>query len=64
VDPVPDPLPLRKSGSAGNRTRTSGSVARNSDNMIPILPERIKNPLLCYTSFKYRVIEPHLVERR
>jgi hypothetical protein len=30
-DPVPDPLLLRKSGSAGNRTRTSGSVARNSD---------------------------------
>jgi hypothetical protein len=31
VDPVPDPLLLRKSGSAGNRTQTSGSVARNSD---------------------------------
>jgi hypothetical protein len=31
VDPVPDPLLLRESGSAGNRTRTSGSVARNSD---------------------------------
>jgi hypothetical protein len=31
VDPVPDPLLLRKPGSAGNRTRTSGSVARNSD---------------------------------
>jgi hypothetical protein len=30
VDPVPDLL-LRKYGSAGNRTRTSGSVARNSD---------------------------------
>jgi hypothetical protein len=30
VDPVPDPLLLRKSGSAGNRTRASGSVARNS----------------------------------
>jgi hypothetical protein len=30
VDPVPDLLLLRKSGSAGNRTRTSGSVARNS----------------------------------
>jgi hypothetical protein len=30
VDPVPDPL-LRKSGSAGNRTWTSGSVKRNSD---------------------------------
>jgi hypothetical protein len=27
VDPVLDPLLLRKSGSAGNRTRTSGSVA-------------------------------------
>jgi hypothetical protein len=31
VDPVPDALLLRKSGSAGNRTRTSGSVVRNSD---------------------------------
>jgi hypothetical protein len=31
VDPVTDPLLLRKSGSAGNHTRTSGSVARNSD---------------------------------
>jgi hypothetical protein len=29
VDPVPDPLLLRKFGSTGNRTRTSGSVARN-----------------------------------
>jgi hypothetical protein len=31
VDPVPDPLLLRKSGSAENRTRTSGSVAMNSE---------------------------------
>jgi hypothetical protein len=31
VDPFPDPLLFRKSGSAGNRSRTSGSVARNSD---------------------------------
>jgi hypothetical protein len=29
VDPVPDPLLHRKSGSVGNRTRTSQSVARN-----------------------------------
>jgi hypothetical protein len=29
--PIPDPLLLRKSGSAGNETRTSGSVAKNSD---------------------------------
>jgi hypothetical protein len=30
VDPVPDPL-LRKSGSAWNRTRASGSTASNSN---------------------------------
>jgi hypothetical protein len=30
VDPVPDPL-IFFSGSAGNRTRASGSVAKNSD---------------------------------
>jgi hypothetical protein len=28
VDPVPDPLLLRKSGCAGNRTRTSGLADR------------------------------------
>jgi hypothetical protein len=33
VDRVPDPL-LIKSSSAGNRTRTSGSVARISDHQI------------------------------
>jgi hypothetical protein len=31
VDPVPDPLLLRKCGRAGNRTGTSGLAARNSD---------------------------------
>jgi hypothetical protein len=31
VDQVPDPLLLRKSGSAGNRTRTYGSAATDSD---------------------------------
>jgi hypothetical protein len=31
VDSVADPLFLRKSGSAGNRTRNSRAVARNSD---------------------------------
>jgi hypothetical protein len=29
VDPFPDPLLLRKSGNAGNRIQTSGSVASN-----------------------------------
>jgi hypothetical protein len=33
VDPDPDPLLLRKSGSAGDRTRNSGSVARDSDHL-------------------------------
>jgi hypothetical protein len=31
-DSVPDPLLLRIPGSVGDRTRTSGSVARNTDN--------------------------------
>jgi hypothetical protein len=31
VDPVPDPLLLIKCGSSWDRTRTSGSAARNSD---------------------------------
>jgi hypothetical protein len=30
-DPIPDPLLLRKSGSARNQTWASGPVARNSD---------------------------------
>jgi hypothetical protein len=32
VNPIPDPL-LFFSGSAGNRTRASGSVAKNSDHV-------------------------------
>jgi hypothetical protein len=31
MDPVPDQLLFRKAGSAGNRTWTSESIARNSD---------------------------------
>jgi hypothetical protein len=43
VHPVPDPLPLGKSGSAGNRTRASGSVAKNSDHYTA---EAVVNPTL------------------
>jgi hypothetical protein len=43
VDPVPDPLLLRKSRSAGNRTRTSGSVARNSDHLTTEVEQLIIN---------------------
>jgi hypothetical protein len=39
VDPVPEPLLIRKSGSAGNRTRTCGSVARKSDHHRHLLPD-------------------------
>jgi hypothetical protein len=39
---APDPLLLRKCGSAGNRTRTSGSVARNSGHR----PQRRSKKLL------------------
>jgi hypothetical protein len=31
VNPIPDPPLLRKSGSAGNQTRASGSVTMNSN---------------------------------
>jgi hypothetical protein len=31
MGPIPDPLLLRNSGGAGNRTQTSGSVARNTE---------------------------------
>jgi hypothetical protein len=46
--PVPDALLLKNSGSAGNRTRTSGPTAKNSDHetteviqtdMLPLLIE-------------------------
>jgi hypothetical protein len=37
ADPVPDPLLLRKRGSVGNRTRTSGSAARNSDHWTTVI---------------------------
>jgi hypothetical protein len=40
VDPVPDPLLLRKSGSAGNRTRTSGSIARATETTEAVCQKR------------------------
>jgi hypothetical protein len=57
VDPVPDPLLLRKSGSAGNRTRTSGSVASNSDRKTTdaVIPSSsiLSNPVLPAPSSLY-----------
>jgi hypothetical protein len=53
VDPVPDPLILRKSGSAGNRTHASASasVARNSDHQTTeTVPE-------FYITIKHNVLE-------
>jgi hypothetical protein len=39
MDPVPDSLLLRKSGSDGNRTRTSG-YNNNNNNSVPLVHER------------------------
>jgi hypothetical protein len=63
VDPFPDPLLLRKSGSASDRTRTSDSVARNSDHYVTegvcIIMTLINFPLSCtsqnsYTAWNFR----------
>jgi hypothetical protein len=43
VNPVPDPLLLRKFASVGNRTQTSGSVARNSDHLNTVYEQNISN---------------------
>jgi hypothetical protein len=40
VNPVSESVLLRKSGRAGNRTRTSGSVARNSDSRSQRITEK------------------------
>jgi hypothetical protein len=42
VEPVSDPLLLRKSGSAGNRTRDLGLAARNSDHQTTEAVHRIQ----------------------
>jgi hypothetical protein len=61
VDPVPDPPLLRKSGSTGNRTLTSGSVAWKSDHYTTEAfsldpkgnetetPSAVQNLASCYT---------------
>jgi hypothetical protein len=49
VDPVPDPLLLRNCGSAGNRTRNSGSAVVNTDHQtteaVYFLLHKTKNKL-------------------
>jgi hypothetical protein len=66
VDPVPDPLLLIISGSAGNRIRTSGSVARNSDHWateavdcITTIPE--KAVFLKYAAGSYIGLEKYVI---
>jgi hypothetical protein len=58
VDPGPDPL-LRKSGSAGYRTRTSGSVARNSNNYTT---EAVRYILLKRAKLTLLLIRHHAVK--
>jgi hypothetical protein len=58
VDPVPDPVLVRKSGSAGNRSRTSGYVARNYDDTgICIINKSNNSQTGCFTLL---VNNPHI----
>jgi hypothetical protein len=50
VDPVPDPLLLKMSGSAENQNRTSGSVARNSEHYTT---EALPETIIFYSNFKW-----------
>jgi hypothetical protein len=51
VDPVPDPLVLRKAGSDGNRTLTTRSVARNSDHMIKEAVHPLLHKIYIFSSY-------------
>jgi hypothetical protein len=55
VDSVPDPLLLRKSDSAENRTGTSGSVARSSATR----PQWLSygQPILKICNLQYRLLQ-------
>jgi hypothetical protein len=66
VDPVPDPLLLTKSGSAGNLTRISGSVARNSDRIKILKLERsvlsALEPVSVSSVSQYHILELTVTE--
>jgi hypothetical protein len=54
VDPIPDPLLFRKSGSAGNQTWTSEYLARNSDHgTTTAVPDTFIIPNMVSTIFPY-----------
>jgi hypothetical protein len=63
MDPVPDPLFLRKSGNAGNRTGTSGSVARNSDHTTEAVYFLLHNIYKFSSYFTGNTIHLHCVAR-
>jgi hypothetical protein len=48
VDPVPDPLLLRKSSSVGNRTRTSGSACSTTKVIRSTVPRNNSSRCLFY----------------
>jgi hypothetical protein len=52
VEPVPDPLLLRKTGSTGNRTRACGSVAKEVNTF---LVQQLNCRLLCVVLGSIRV---------
>jgi hypothetical protein len=59
VDPVPDPLLLRKSGSAGNRTLTFGSEPGPRRDLCGVITQRsllILVPLKINGHYMYRLL--------
>jgi hypothetical protein len=56
VDPVPDPLLLRKSGRAGNRTRASRSVART----LTTRPQRLSLLSRCFGKLTEKIMRNHV----
>ena len=50
MDPVPDPLLLRKSGSAGDRTRDLCICSQNTYLKFALVGERMLLPLCCVRS--------------
>jgi hypothetical protein len=72
ADPVPEPLLLRKCGSTGNRTWTSGFVARNSDHYTTVVARvtcllrqnmTVSSNLQCYVHPQAQLLSPLSVNK-
>jgi hypothetical protein len=64
MDPVLDPLLLSKSGSAGNRTRTSGSVVKNSDHQTTEAVIYISDSYFIFVVLLFTLLIPSYMHRK